>query len=246
MDLGLGGKVAMVTGGAGGIGRAICRGLLLEGVRVGVLDLREDAVAEMVSGGECQFGLAGDASVPEQVRRVAEELQGKLGQIDILVNAVGVPDAGEFEALDWDRWERVWRINLMGVVLACREVAPSMKARRYGKIVNIGSLTGRVRGLASASYSCSKAAVHRLTVQLASELAPFNINVNAIAPGIVLTPMSRAMPQERLQQAMAAIPLGRAGSPEDVADLTLFLASDRSSFMTGAILDLNGGAYMHG
>ena len=246
MDLGLAGKVALVTGGAGGIGRAIVRGLRDEGARVAVLDASREAADAMVGPDGGHLHLVTDASVEADVRGAVRRVETELGPIGILVNALGIPDAGDFDTVDVARWERLWRVNVMGVVLPCREVALGMKTRRGGKIVTLGSVTARTRGLASAAYAASKAAVHRLTVQLAAELAPFGINVNGIAPGIILTSMSRAMPPERLAQSIAAIPIGRAGRPEDVAALVSFLVSDRASFMTGAVIDLNGGAFMHG
>jgi NAD(P)-dependent dehydrogenase (short-subunit alcohol dehydrogenase family) len=246
VDLGLAGQVALVTGGAGGIGRAIVRGLREEGVRVAVLDASPEAIATMVGADAGHLHLVADASVEAEVRDAVRRVESELGPVDVLVNALGIPDAGDFDTLDAARWERLWRVNVLGVALPCREVARGMKARRRGRIVTLGSLTARTRGLASAAYAASKAAVHRLTVQLAAELAPFGITVNGIAPGIILTPMSRAMPPDRLAQSIAAIPLGRAGRPEDVATLVTFLVSARASFMTGAVLDLNGGAFMHG
>jgi len=246
MDLGLTGRVALVTGGAGGIGQAIVAALHAEGVRVAVLDVSPESVRAATAVETAALALVADATVEAEVRAAVRRIEAELGPIEILVNAVGIPDAGDFESLDPARWERLWRVNLMGVVVPCREVARGMKARGAGKIVNLGSVTARTRGLASAAYTSSKAAVHRLTVQLAAELAPHGINVNAIAPGIILTPMSRSMPPDRLAQAVAAIPVGRAGQPEDVASLVAFLVSDRTSYMSGAIVDLNGGAFMHG
>lgn len=239
------GKVAIVTGAAQGMGEAIARGFAAEGAKVVVADLQgqaAEALAKSIrdSGGEA---MALEVSVvdEQQVRSMVEKTVERYGTVDILVNNAGVLRPTRFEDINEAEWDFVMAVNVKGVFLCSKAVLPIMKAKRYGKIVNQGSTAGKATStLGGAHYTTSKAAVHGLTRHLAREAAPYHINVNAVCPGVIETPMARGMGEESLQKALSGIPFGRLGKPEEVADAVLFLASDESSFVTGAALDIHG------
>jgi 3-oxoacyl-[acyl-carrier protein] reductase len=151
---------------------------------------------------------------------------------------------GPTEEIKEEDWDRTMAINLKGVLFFCQAVIPVMKKQKSGKIVSIGSWNAKGMGNGRADYGASKAGVHALTMTMAKELAPFHIKVNTIAPNVVQTPMCDVLPKERLEAAARSIPLGRIGMPQDVAHAVLFLVSEKSSYITGHILDLNGGALM--
>jgi len=242
-------RVAMVTGGARGIGKAIALGLLREGAKVAVIDSDQERL-EMLkkeTGKEkgkftvisCDITKSGD--VKEMVDRVRKEF----GRIDILVNNAGIIRRGTIETVTEEDWDRVIEVNLKGTFNCCKAVAPIMKDQGYGKIVNVSSIAGKVGDITSApGYGPSKAGVDALTKTLARQLAPFGINVNAVSPHAIETEMSAQWSEERRKEIIASIPLGRLGKPEDVAAAVLFLASEEASFITGEILDVNGGALM--
>ena len=240
------GKVAIVTGAGQGIGEAIAVAFAQEGTNILVADLNY-ANAQRVAGQlQTEYNVKAEAvhvdvSDNASVVAMVAAAQEKLGPVDILVNNAGIVQAKTpFEDITNQDWERLLGVNLQGTINCCQAVIPSFKARKYGKIINMSSLSGEAGGLAVApTYAVSKAAIINLTKCLAKYLGPDQINVNAVAPGFIKTKMT-----EKFNYDPETVPLKRIGEPEEVADLVLFLASDRSKYITGATMDVNGGYYM--
>jgi 3-oxoacyl-[acyl-carrier protein] reductase len=186
-----------------------------------------------------------DITKSSDVRKMVDQVQKGFGRVDILVNNAGIIKRGTIETVTEEDWDQVIEVNLKGTFNCCKAVAGIMKQQGYGKIVNISSIAGKMGDITSApGYGPSKAGVDALTKTLARQLAPYGINVNGVAPHAIETEMSAQWSEERRKEIIASIPLGRLGKPEDVASAVLFLASDEASFITGEILDVNGGALM--
>jgi len=245
----LAGKVALVTGAARGIGEAIALKLAQEGADVVVTDVDlqgAQRVAQEIEGLGCKAqAVQADVSQREAVQRLVSEAVSLFGKIDILVNNAGIIRRGTFLDHDPQDWEKVLSVNLGGTFNCAKEVAPLMVKQGEGKIINISSVVGKMGDIASApSYGTSKGAINTFTKSLARELAPYGINVNAVAPHAIETDMSREWSEEKRRQIVEAIPLKRLGKPEEVAEVVAFLASDGAGFITGQILDVNGGYLM--
>ena len=244
-------RVALVTGASRGIGRAIALAMAKQGAAVTVNASQSAKAAELVAeeirqeGGQASVGIA-DVSDPEAVLRMVADTRARLGPIDILVNNAAIDHAVSFEEITPEEWDRVLAVNLKGVFNCCQAVIGEMKEQRYGKIVCISSIAG-LRGslFGNVHYAASKAGMHGFVMTLARQVAPYGINVNAIAPGPIETEMFREnVHGERRQRVLSGVPLGVMGQPEDIAHAAVFLASDWARFITGAVLRANGGSLM--
>jgi NAD(P)-dependent dehydrogenase (short-subunit alcohol dehydrogenase family) len=229
------GRVALVTGGASGIGAAVARRLHDEGARVASLDL-EPASPNGV------LALAGDVSSSEAVDAAVTEAHRALGPIDILVCSAGVPGESlpTVEVTD-EEWRRVMGINADGVFFCNRAVIPEMVERGYGRIVNVASIAGKEGNPLAGAYSASKAAVIGLTKAVGKDLARTGVLVNCVAPAVIETPILEGLSEEHIGYMVDRIPMGRMGEPEEVAALICWLASEECSFSTGATYDVSGG-----
>jgi 3-oxoacyl-[acyl-carrier protein] reductase len=242
-------RVAIITGGARGIGKAIGAAFVREGARVCLIDVDKEILEttknEIGKSREKIIALPCDITKSANVKAVVNQVQKIFGRIDILVNNAGIIRRGTIETVTEEDWDRVIEVNLKGTFVCCKAVARIMKQQGYGKIVNVSSIAGKMGDITSApGYAPSKAGVDALTKTLARQLAQYGINVNAVSPHAIETEMSAQWSEERRREIIASIPLGRLGKPEDVAEAVLFLASDDASFITGEILDVNGGALM--
>jgi NAD(P)-dependent dehydrogenase (short-subunit alcohol dehydrogenase family) len=251
MSRDLEGRVAMVTGGAGRLGRAISVELARAGAAVGVFDMRPDAARDAVTAIRADGGkstsASGDVSRVVDVEAAVEALERELGPVDILVNAHGIFPNRPVLEMDDEEWDRVFAVNTRGTMFACRAVARRLVARGApGAIVNISSGAATSARAGAAHYNGSKAAVNQLTHVLAIELGPHRIRVNAISPGLVLDDVLREGDEhasEYVRLMLRGTPLRRTGSPADIAPAVVFLASERSPWTTGAILEISGGSH---
>lgn len=251
---GLAGRVALVTGAAGGIGRAVSLTFAEAGVDLALLDIvPPDALAvEVAAIGHRSLTLGVDVTQRAAVAKAVAHTVSELGRLDILVNVAGVVSFGAAATLEEAEWDRVIGINLKGTFLCCQVAIPPMRAQSWGRIINLGSVVGKNGGNArpwidlaeqdlssNVAYGASKAGVHALTAFLARELAPSGITVNAIAPGPIASAMTTNLPDS----LRALIPVGRMGQAEDVANAALFLAGEGAAFVTAEVLDVNGGMW---
>jgi 3-oxoacyl-[acyl-carrier protein] reductase len=242
-------QVAIITGAARGIGRAITLALSGEGAKVIPVDVDREALENLRAVIERQGGavhpIVCDISQGGAATGMVAEGLAAFGRIDLLVNNAGIIRRGTIETITEEDWDRVIAINLKGTFNCCRAVVGPMKRQGAGNIVNVSSIAGRMGDITSApGYASSKAGVDALMKTLARQLAPSGIRVNGVAPHAIATEMSAQWPEKKRRDVITGIPLGRLGKPEDVAQAVLFLASDAASFITGEIIDVNGGALM--
>ena len=228
-------RVALVTGAASGIGEAVATRLLAEGARVASFDLHAEAP-------EGVLALAGDVSRSAEVEAAVAQAEESLGPIDVLVCSAGVPGASlrTVEVTD-EEWRRVMGINADGVFYCNRAVIPGMVERGFGRIVNVASIAGKEGNPMAGAYSASKAAVIGMTKAIGKDLARTGVIVNCIAPAVIETPILEGITQEHIDYMVERIPMGRMGTPKEVAALVCWLASEECSFSTGATYDVSGG-----
>jgi 3-oxoacyl-[acyl-carrier protein] reductase len=242
----LSGKRAIVTGAGRGIGQAIARAFLDEGARVLINDmdrsLLEYCASDLAMSDEQLIAVAGDVADANDVQRMVSRARDAFGGVDVLVNNAGIGGIGKtLLELSLSDWEQMIRVDLTSVFICCQAVVPLMSAQGRGSIINLSSITGVEGTAGSVPYAAAKAGVIGLTKSLAKELAALRINVNAIAPGLIDTDMSRARGQA---DSRAGVLWPRIGRTDDIARLALYLASDESEFVTGQVVGINGGAWM--
>jgi NAD(P)-dependent dehydrogenase (short-subunit alcohol dehydrogenase family) len=248
----LNGRVALVTGGTKGLGKSMAEGLAEAGARVAIISRHAEQAAEVArgitaaSGQTCQ-GYGCDVTVPEQVEMLVANVLADFGQVDILVNNAGINTRGAIDELTLEQFLEVQSINVTGPWLLCRALAGHLKERRYGRIINIGSTLSIIALANRTPYATSKGAILQMTRALALEWAPYGITVNCVMPGPFGTEMNTPIKNDPVAypQFIAKIPLGRWGELEEIQGLVVFLASDASSFMTGAAITIDGGWTVH-
>jgi len=244
----LGDKTALVTGGARGIGRDIALRPARAGAAVAIVDVQEDAArdaaGEVEALGVRSGAFACDVGSIEQVEALHGAFQEQFDRIDILVNNAGITRDRLLMRMTPEDWELVLRVNLTGAFNFCKVFGPVMLRARSGSIVNIASVVGQMGNAGQVNYAASKAGLIGLTKSLAKEFAARGVRVNAVAPGFIRTAMTEALPEDVQEKMKAVIPLGRFGEPSDVADIVYFLVSDLSRYVTGQVVNCDGGMIM--
>ncbi|MEM3550458.1 MAG: 3-oxoacyl-[acyl-carrier-protein] reductase [Candidatus Bathyarchaeia archaeon] len=246
MNLNLAGKVVVVTGAARGIGSSIALEFAKEGAKVVVNDVIEGipVVEKIRSMDGASIFFKADVSNVEDVEKLFSQVLEVFGRVDILVNNAGVTRDALIHKMKVEDWDIVMDVNLKGAFLCSKMASEHMMRRSYGRIINISSVVGQMGNVGQSNYASSKAGLIGLTKALALELAPYGITVNAIAPGFTKTEMTRKMPEKIAKRFVERIPLGRMAEPEEIAYLTVFLASDLAKYITGQVIAVNGGLYM--
>ena len=239
------GKVAVVTGGASGIGEAIVRLFMGEGAQTIIADILDgQGVALAEELGQLAFFQHTDVSQEANVQEAFRKATEQFGKIDILVNNAGITRDGLLLRMKRSDWDAVININLTAAYLCIQQVLSGMVRRRYGRIINIASVVAQMGNAGQANYVASKAGIIGLTRAVAQEVASRSITVNAVAPGFIETAMTKALSPEAREKLAGRIPLGRLGQPPDVAQAVMFLASDEAAYITGHVLNVNGGLYL--
>jgi 3-oxoacyl-[acyl-carrier protein] reductase len=244
------GKTALITGSSYGIGKSIAILFAKEGARIVVNYSKSEkkalkVVSEIEDIGSRAIAVGADVSKSSEVKKLVTRTVEEFKTVDILVNNAGIIAFGDLEEIDDDRLEEVLAINYKGAFYCCRETVPIMKKNGYGKIVNVSSIAGQQGDHTTAPcYGSSKGAMNVFTKSLARQYGPYGINVNAVAPHAIITPMMEYWNKARQEEMRKLLPVRRLGTPEDVAAAVLFLVSDEASFITGQIININGGYLM--
>ena len=242
------GQVAMITGGARGIGKAIAENFAGRGAALAIADVSAesagDTAKELASRGVKTMAVKLDVSKSDQVLSAFEQVTKEFGRVDILVNNAGITRDGLVLRMKEEDWDSVIAINLKGVFLCSKEAVKVMVKQKYGRIINIASVVAFMGNPGQANYSASKAGIVGLTKTVAKEYASRGITVNAVAPGFISTAMTDALAENVRQEMLKSIPVGKFGSVEDVANAVFFFASPESGYITGQVMHVNGGMYM--
>ena len=241
----LDGKVVLVTGAAGGLGLACCRLFAAEGARVVLSDLHPDALERARTEGGGSLVVTADVTSEADTARLVSRTIEELGGLDALVAGAGLYQGTPVDAIEMDEWDRIQSVNVRGTFVTARAALREMIPRKKGSVVMLGSIAGQLGGVQSgAGYATSKAAVIGMTKALARYAGPYGIRVNCVNPGFIESGMGLGMSPDDRERTIAATPLGRPGTAEEVAEAIAWLVSDASSFVTGAQLDVNGGLLM--
>ena len=250
-DFSLAGKTALATGGSRGIGKAVALALAARGADVGLTcftgcKFAEDVRAQVRDLGRRAEYFAHDVGNPAEVVKLAAEVADMLGNIDILVNNAGITRDRSFKKMSQEMWDAVLAVNLTGVFVVTKQFIDGMADRGWGRVINISSIVGEVGNFGQANYAAAKAGVIGLTKTLAREYARKGVTVNAVAPGFIKTRMLQDVPEKAIEAVINMTPVGRLGEPAEIAAGVAFLASPDASFITGHVLDINGGMSMGG
>ncbi len=242
-------KVAIVTGASRGIGRQIALTLASYGANIvvnyyGSLEKAKEVASEIEAMGREALLYQGNVADMDAMKEMVKETTKKFGRIDILVNNAGITKDNLLMAMKEEEFEQVLDINLKGSFICMKQVIRTMMKQRYGRIINLSSVSGRMGNAGQVNYSASKAGVIGMTKSLAREVGSRGITVNAVAPGFIDTDMTAVLKDEVKEAIMAGIPLKRVGKPEDIAEAVAFLASDKASYITGQVLSVDGGMFM--
>ena len=247
-ELSLEGKVALITGGARGIGKEIALRFAREGADIAICDviLEETQVLakEIQKTGRQCLAFKTDVTDSKDVQATIDKILDKLGKLDILINNAGITRDSLVLRMSEEDWDKVIAVNLKGCFVCTRAAAKVMLKQRFGKIVNLASIIGIMGNTGQANYAASKAGIIGLTKSVAKELASRGVCVNAIAPGFIKTEMTAKLSEDVQKRMLLSVPLGRFGEPKDVADLALFLSSEGSSYITGQVIQIDGGMLM--
>jgi acetoacetyl-CoA reductase len=241
-------RVALVTGGTGGIGTAICERLAAQGHRV-ASNYRDEAKARawqqrMRERGHEIAIVAGDVAAPDRAHALVQEVERQLGPIEVLINNAGITRDTTFHKMTAEQWHEVINTNLNSVFNVTRPVIEAMRRQRWGRVIQISSINGLKGQYGQANYAAAKAGMHGFTISLARENAGYGITVNTVSPGYVATDMVMSVPEEVRAKIIADIPTGRLGRPEEIAYAVAFLVAEEAAWITGSNLDINGGHHM--
>lgn len=234
-------KTALISGGTRGIGKALCEHFCDKGYKVAFIYKSSDDAAKELSEKTGAFPIKADVSSPSEVARAVSEARALLGSVDVLVNNAGISQIKLLSDITDEDLASVMGTNFGGTFYLCREASRDMIQKKYGRIINIGSMWGKCGASCETHYSASKSAIRGFTMALAKELGPSGITVNCIEPGVIATEMNSALDENTLRELCEETPLMRLGTPKDVSSLALFLASDEASFITGQCIGVDGG-----